>query len=724
MKKDKKTNIMAASFMLFFLLLFLVVSGRFIYIQVTGKSNDVALNEYADSKRETSITLNAERGQIYDQEGMSLAYNRPTYRVYAVLDESYSQNQPEDKHVSDVDETSKKLADFLEMDQEEIKEKLEDGEKDDRFQVEFGSKGKNLSQKTMEKIRDEDIPGIYFSEDAIRYYPNGTFASHIIGFARPDEDGKNIVGEAGMEQEKNDLLTGEDGYIRYNRDKYNEKLLNTKEETKEEKDGKDIHLTLNQKIQTLLEDVVSQVDAEYNPKRITAVMMDPQTGEIIALTNRPSYNPNKPEDVENWYNDVISTPVEPGSTMKVFTWASAIEEGVYDGDDTFKSGSYSINDKVAKINDHNNGEGWGEISYDEGFRRSSNVAASKLVWEKIKPDKYLDYLEKFQLDEETDIDLPSEEPGKITYDYPSDKLRTAFGQSTTLTPIQELKGATAFVNGGELLKPYVIDKIVDANTNETEVDNKREVAGEAISEDTADQMMELMEDVVEGDNGTGNKFQLDDYSMVGKTGTSQIPNDEDSGYMTGKENHRFSFLSIAPKDDPKLMMHVSVTQPELDDDESGSDPVSFIVKNVMENGLHYLNIEPDQEEDEEEDKKETVQLPEVEGEATKKVEKELKEKDVKVTVVGDGEKITDSNMEEGTELLDGQRVILLTDKPKMPKIKGWSQRDIVFLSEALGLELDMEGSGYAVKQSIKADKKIKEGQKLEVKLKHSEEKKE
>src|SRR5699024_4734111 len=387
---------------------------------------------------------------------------------------------------------------------------------------------------------------------------------------------------------------------------------------------------------------------------------------------------------------------------KVFTWASAIEEGVYDGDDTFKSGSYSINDKVAKINDHNNGEGWGEISYDEGFRRSSNVAASKLVWEKIKPDKYLDYLKKFQLDEETDIDLPSEEPGKITYDYPSDKLRTAFGQSTTLTPIQELKGATAFVNGGELLKPYVIDKIVDANTNETEVDNKREVAGEAISEDTADQMMELMEDVVEGDNGTGNKFQLDDYSMVGKTGTSQIPNDEDSGYMTGKENHRFSFLSIAPKDDPKLMMHVSVTQPELDDDESGSDPVSFIVKN----------------------EKETDEVPAVGAEATKKVETQLKEKDVKGAVVVDGEKITDSNMEEGTELLDGQRVILLTDKPKMPKIKGWSQRDIVFLSEALGLELDMEGSGYAVKQSIKADKKIKEGQKLEVKLKHSEEKKE
>src|SRR5699024_10232373 len=233
----------------------------------------------------------------------------------------------------------------------------------------------------MEKIRYDNIPGIYFTEDAIRYYPNGTFASQIIGLARPDEDGNNIVGEAGMEQEKNDILSGEDGYIRYNRDKYNEKLLDTKEEKQE---AKDIHLTSNQKITTLLEDVVSQVDAEYNPKRITAVMTDPQTGEIIALTNRLSYNPNDPENVENCYNDVISTPVEPGSTMKVFTWASAIEEGVYDGDDTFKSGSYSINEKVAKINDHNNGEGWGEISYDEGFRRSSNVAASKLVWEKMK----------------------------------------------------------------------------------------------------------------------------------------------------------------------------------------------------------------------------------------------------------------------------------------------------------------------------------------------------
>src|SRR5699024_10840348 len=161
------------------------------------------------------------------------------------------------------------------------------------------------------------------------------------------------------------------------------------------------------------------------------------------------------------------------------------------------------------------------------------------------------------------------------------------------------------------------------------------------------------------------------------------------------------------------------------DDESGSDPVSFIVKNAMENGLQYLNIEPDQEEEkEDEEDKKSVEFPEVEGKETKKVEKDLKEEDLNVSVIGDGKKITGSNIEEGEEILGRQRVILLTDKPKMPKLIGWSQRDVVFLTEALGMELDLKGSGYAVKQSIKADIKIKEGQKLEVELKPSEKKKE
>src|SRR5699024_2799327 len=188
---------------------------------------------------------------------------------------------------------------------------------------------------------------------------------------------------AGMEKEKNKILSGTDGYVRYHRDKYNKKLLDANEVVKSPENGHDIYLTIDQKIQTLLEDVMSQVDEEYNPKRITAAVMNPKTGEILAMSNRPSYNPNSPDDVKNWYNDVISTPVEPGSTIKMFTWAAAMEAGVYNGEETFKSGKYVVNPKVETINDHNNGDGWGTIDYDEGFRRSSNVAASKLAWEKI-----------------------------------------------------------------------------------------------------------------------------------------------------------------------------------------------------------------------------------------------------------------------------------------------------------------------------------------------------
>src|SRR5699024_9336038 len=162
MKKNKKTNIMASIFMLLFLLLFLIISGRFIYIQATGEASDVSLLDWADMKRKTSIVLDADRGKIYDQNGMTLAYNRPTYRIYAILDENYSKNQPSQKHVSDTEETSEVLASYIDMSAKEIKQAMDEGIEDERFQIEFGSKGKDLSQQKMQDIRDEEMPGIYF----------------------------------------------------------------------------------------------------------------------------------------------------------------------------------------------------------------------------------------------------------------------------------------------------------------------------------------------------------------------------------------------------------------------------------------------------------------------------------------------------------------------------------------------------------------------------------
>lgn len=714
MKKNKSTNIVASLLMIFFMFLFLIVSGRYIYIQATGVVSDVSLTEWAKDKRETSVVLPAERGEIYDHSGMTLAYNRPAYRIYAILDPEYSTNQKEPKHVVDPQKTAEKLAPFLDLEETEIQEKIEKGIEEERFQVEFGKTGKNLSQQTMEEIKSLNLPGIYFLEEAIRYYPNGMFASHIIGFAQEDEETEELTGITGVENAKNKLLGGTDGFLQYQRDRYNKKLVDPKEVVQKPEDGHDIYLTIDQKIQTLLEDALSQVDEKYDPERITAVVMDPKTGAILALGNRPSFNPNNPEDVENWYNDVISTPFEPGSTTKMFTWAAAIDSGNYNGNEYFQSGRYVVNEKIEPINDHNQGAGWGSITFDEGFRRSSNVAASKLVWEKIGAETFLEYLERFDFDKKTDIDLPNEVAGKILYNWPSEKLRAAFGQGSTTTPIQQVKAASAIANKGKMVKPYVIQKIVDSNTGDVIEEKEPVVVGEPISEETAAQMLDLLESVVNSKDGTGKPYRLDDYTVAGKTGTAQIPNSNGKGYLRGSHNNIFSFLGMAPKDDPQLIMHVSVKQPKLEPGESGSEPVSFIFNNVMENGLHYMNIEPDKET--EQSTAETETFPEVLNKDVKTVSKQLKKTGANITVIGNGEKIVAANIAEGDKFFPNQRIMLLTDKPTMPDIIGWSHRDVLSLANLLEVNVETSGVGYVKKQSIKEDKKIDDKTTLKVEL--------
>ncbi|WP_042223861.1 penicillin-binding protein [Oceanobacillus manasiensis] len=721
MRKNRTTHFMAGILIIIFVGVFLLLTGRFLYIQATGEINDVSLEEWAEQKRTSSYTMAAERGKIFDNNGMALAYDRPTFRMYAILDEAYTGEAKEPKHVVDPEKTAKELAPLLDVKEEELLETIKSGIEKKRFQVEFGNAGKELSQQKKDEIAEKKLPGIKFEEEALRYYPNGMFASQVIGFARDtevkDENGNTlheIKGIAGIENVMDDILKGIDGKITYQRDKYNKKLLDPSEVVTTPENGDDIYLTIDQKIQTLLEDAMTQVDSKYNPERMSAVVMNPKTGEIVAMSNRPSYNPNDPSNVENWYNDVISTPFEPGSTVKMFTWAAAIEEGVYNGEESFESGSYRPNKQVKSIGDHNRGEGWGPISYDEGFQRSSNVAAAKLAWEKIGSDTFLEYLKAFQLDEVTGIDLPGEVKGEILYNWPLEKITSSFGQGSTMTPIQQLKAATAIANNGEMLQPYVIKKIVDPDTGKTVEEKSKNVVGKPISEDTANHVLKLLESVVNGEHGTGKMYKLDDYTVGGKTGTAQIPNNEPGGgaYMSGKENHVFSFLGMAPIDDPQLMMYVTVKQPELEPTETGADPVSFIFKNVMENGLHYLNISPDNETTEE---TKHIEVPSIIGKKVKDVLKDFEDKGIRTTALGNGEVIA-ANVEEGETILANDHVILVTDNPEMPNVKGWSLREVLQLSNLLELETDTTGSGFVTTQSIKAGTQIKKGDSLSIEL--------
>src|SRR5690625_3698986 len=470
MRKSKMTHLMSAVLMVCFVLLFVALSGRFIYIQATGIVDDVSLKEWAENKRSVWKELDAHRGSIYDKEGVALAYDRRTYRLYAVIDEQQTIHADDPQHVVDIEQTAQKLAEHLDIEASYIRERLESGIEQQLSQVEFGPKGKELSIEQRDEIAALNLPGINFIEEAVRHYPNGLFASHLLGFAREEfiesEDTFETVGVIGIESAYNDYLRGIPGHISYQRDFFSHKLLNSDVTIKKPINGNSMYLTIDEKIQVILEDTMSELEKNYSPEAISAIVMHAKTGEILALSNRPAFDPNDPKDVQNWYNDIISSPFEPGSTMKMFTWAAAIDAGVYDGNETFQSGKYQINPVVDPVHDHNQGRGWGKISYDEGFRRSSNVAASRLVWEKMGPETYYEYLQAFDFDEITNIDLPGENAGQILYNWPREKLSTSFGQGSTLTPIQQMKAATAIVNGGEMLKTYIVKKIIDPDTDE------------------------------------------------------------------------------------------------------------------------------------------------------------------------------------------------------------------------------------------------------------------
>lgn len=711
---------MTGVLMVGFVCMFLILTGRFLYIQVTGEVNDVSLEEWAKEKRSSSYILDAERGTIFDNNGVTLAYDRRTYRMYAIVDETFTINSKDPKHVVDIEKTAQALAPIIEVEESYIRDRLASGIDDGRVQVEFGVAGRQLSIQTKEEIDALDLPGINFFEESIRYYPNGLFASHILGFARKeeseeddeDERSENITGVIGIEKELDEVLRGESGYISYQRDYYKKKLLDPNEVIKQPVNGDNVYLTIDQKVQILLEDVMSEVEDEYNPERITAMVMNAKTGAIIAMSNRPSFNPNDPKDVQNWYNDLISTPFEPGSTVKMFTWASAIDAGVYDGEEIYQSGKYQVNPAVESVNDHNHGRGWGKISFDEGFRRSSNVAASKLVWDKLGPDKYLEYLQAFDFDKKTNIDLPGEVTGHLLYNWPIEKLTTSFGQGTTLTPIQQMKAATAIANDGKMLQPYVVQKVIDSDTDEVIMENDKTVVSEPISKEAANQVLDLLGTVVNSKDGTGKPYRLDAYSVAGKTGTAQMP-DPNGGYLRGRENNIFSFLGMAPQDDPQLMMYVSVTQPTLAEDEVGSDPVSFIFKNVMENSLHYLNIEPDKETI---DPVDLIEIPKLKDAQPKAIQETLEAEGLDVTVVGSGKKIVTANVNSGDQVLDHQRIILVTDQPEMPNIIGWSIREVYQLADLLELKLETIGNGYVMTQNIKKGTLLKKNDYLGVEL--------
>ncbi|OLN22868.1 penicillin-binding protein [Domibacillus antri] len=712
--KENRNNqkIGAAILFLGFALLFFILFSRVLFIQITGKADGHELKNEALQKYMRTDVLEAKRGTIYDTNGEVIAEDSTSFTIAAILDESVTTNPEEPNHVIDPEKTAEVLAKYIDMDEAEIRARLEkDG---DPFQVEFGTAGRGLSNSVKRKIEAENLPGITFLRQAKRFYPNGRFASHLIGFTRlveEKEDGKTSFeaeGQMGIEKSYEKYLEGQDGKIRYTSDLWGYLLPGRHEMVAEPEDGDHLYVTLDSKIQTFLEDALNEVEAQYDPSKAFAVVAEAKTGKILAMSQRPTFHPGTRKGLDvNWMNDLVEYSYEPGSTMKIFTLAAAIEEGVYNGKEIYKSGTYKVGPN--QVRDHNAGAGWGDITYEEGVQRSSNVAMANLL-EKMTPGVFRQYLEDFRFGQKTGITLPNEASGSILYNFPLEQVTTSFGQGTTVNAMQMLQAATAIANNGKMMKPYIIDKIVDDTTGKTIVKTKPEVVGEPISEETAAATLDVLETVVTAEHGTGRPYHIEGYDVAGKTGTAQLVG-EDGKYLTGTNNYLFSFIGMAPKDDPELIVYVAVAQPKLDN-ESGSAPVSKVFNPVMRNSLQYLNVKPD-----ENIVSKTVKLEDYTGKKTAEAREAYAKYGVDPVIIGTGSEIVKQVPAAGEKLLQGEKAVLLTsDKWTMPDMTGWSIRDVLKVTETAGLKLSYSGTGYVTSQNIKVNGLLKEGQKLIVKL--------
>lgn len=608
------------------------------------------------------------------------------------------------------------MAQYIPMDEEKIYERLNPSK--DLYQVEFGLAGRGISHEVKKKIEELKLPGILLYSDKKRYYPNGAFASHLIGFAlrETDDDGNSsVVGKMGLEYIYDKQLTGTDGKLTYQRDARNYLLPSSDKVVQEAQDGNDIYLTIDKTIQNFLEEAMSRVNDQYNPQSMVAVVANPKTGEILAMSQRPTFNPDTRAGLDgNWLNDVVENTIEPGSTFKTFTVAAAIDSGNWYPNAMYQSGQYKVYNDT--IRDHNR-YGWGTISYLEGIQRSSNTAMTNLLdvmgWETFES-----YVKDFGFGQKTGIDLPNEASGIINSRYPLEKYTTTFGQGSTVTPIQLIQGVTAVANDGKMMQPYVIDKIVNPNTGEVLVDSKPTIKGEPISAETAEKTREVLASTIYGEAGNAKRFQIDGYKVAGKTGTAQMPKANGVGYDWGKNEFLYSFLGMAPAEDPQLAVFIGVAKPKLGATEIGSDPVSQVFNSVVLNSLKYMNINPSDVAE-----VETTKVEDYVGNQTDTVMTQLEAEGLVPVIIGQGGEITEQFPAADASLTSGSIVFLKTDgEITLPSFSDWSLRNLLVYKSLSKLPIEIVGEGYVESQSVSEGTPITDASPIVVKLKTPEEK--
>ena len=536
---------------------------RFTQISLFKTSNGQDLTAYHETGTKRSSITEARRGSIFDQQGNPIAMDTTSYSLFAVLRSDWGDTNL----VKDPDVTAKALAKHLGLDRDKILAQLT---QNNVYQVEFGNAGQHLSSETKKAIEAENLPGLVFVSETTRKYVNDVYASHLIGYATAaakEEDqplsAQVLEGKLGLEAAYNVSLSGQDGNQSSTR-----QLI-----------GKDLHLTLDSRLQNKLEELMTQYQMTYQPEALQAYLVEAKTGKLVAASQRPSFNLNSREGIEaEWKNLMVEEAYEPGSTIKILTMSVAYDRQLYKPGELYQSGSIQVYDQVVK--DYNK-VGWGQISFEEGLTRSSNVAMVNLV-NRMGDQEWVKKLGDFGFGKGTDFGLENETTGNFQFDNPVSRIMSGFGQGFSATPIQLLQAYSSIGNQGQMLKVQVVQGLDSAGEFQSRV------LGKPISKEAANHVLQLMVDTVEKPYGTAVSFRNPYVKVAAKTGTAQIADPNGSGYLTGANDYYHSVVTFFPADNPKYMLYMAMKRPQQDHGLLGSQ----ILGKLFNDYIEYIMVKP------------------------------------------------------------------------------------------------------------------------------------
>lgn len=681
------------------LLAFLYLIIRIFYVQIV--QGPELVRKASDELWNTSRLLQPVRGSIVDRKGTILAQEAVAYTLSV---------NPKLIHKFGVErETVDALAPLLGLktseQRQQLRKKITEKNAKGEYYVQrevrpYGWKiDATLGQNIQKVIDKKELIGVYLLPEQKRYYPSGDLASHVIGYMT--KEGNAAMG---LEVKYDSLLKGKAGYVSYEKDLKGYQLPNSDVTYKAPVNGKSLQLTLDSNIQAYIEQALLDVYNEYKPKNIMAIAANPHTMEILGMANYPTFNPNKywtASSQEDFRTSALSSIYEPGSTFKIVTLAGAVEEGMFNPNATYMSGKVRIGGYWIK--DHNNGQGWGAITYLEGLKRSSNIAFVKLGYEQLGAQKLRSYIDKFGFGVKTGIDLPGEMAGAISFrqDIPTEVATATFGQGQVeVTALQQLNAISAIANGGKLMKPYLVKKIISADGQTVEKEIKPTVVRQVIKKETATQVGLYLEQVVNDlEIGTGRRAYVEGYRLAGKTGTAQkVVN----GRYSTSNQYVMSFVGYAPVDNPKISLIVIVDEPKVSDYRQGGLIVGPLFKNIMKKSLLSLGVEAQKVSNTIDIAQPVKEVPNVTGFTTIAAQTELMRSGMPMMFLGKGTTVLKQDPVAGTKRIQGQNMYMLTEDPSkivMPDLTGKSMKEALRVCTLLGVQVQFQGEGYVKQQS-------------------------